>query len=140
MELEQAHRLLDRIAVLRDPCDLDLLLFFVRHPRALLSSDQISALVGYPVKRLGDSLDVLVTADLLWRKLKPNGVARLYVFADRQAPDWLSSLVEMASTRAGRLALRTALEGRRKGKPADPRVGAGSETRKASLKNGARRN
>jgi len=117
MELEQAHRLLDRIAVLRDPCDLDLLLFFVRHPRALLSSDQIAALLGYAVKRLGDSLDVLVTANLLSRTQKPNGVARLYVFADRVAPDWLSSLVELASTRAGRLALRNALEDRRKGEP-----------------------
>lgn len=117
MEHEQVHRLLDRIAVLRDPCDLDLLLFFVRHPRALLSSDQIAALLGYPVKRLGDSLDVLATADLLLRRQKPNGVAQLYIFADSVAPDWLSSLVELASTRAGRLALRNSLEDRRKGKP-----------------------
>jgi len=115
MENEQVHRLLDRIAVLRDPCDLDLLLFFVRHPRALLSSDQIAALLGYPVKRLGDSLDVLVTADLLFRTEKPNGVARLYVFADRVVPDWLPPLVGLASTRAGRLALRNAFEDRRKG-------------------------
>jgi len=117
MEHEQVHRLLDRIAVLRDPCDLDLLLFFVRHPRALLSSDQIAALLGYAVKRLGDSLDVLVTVDLLSRTQKPNGVARLYVFADGVAPDWLSPLVELASTRAGRLALRNALDDRRKGVP-----------------------
>ena len=117
MEHEQVHRLLDRIAVLRDPCDLDLLLFCVRHPRALLSSDQIAALLGYPVKRLGDSLDVLVTADLLSRTQKPDGVARLYVFDDSVAPDWLPSLVELASTRAGRLALRNALKDRRKRTP-----------------------
>jgi len=117
MENEQVHRLLDRIAVLRDPCDLDLLLFFARHPRALLSSDQIAALLGYPVERLGDSLDVLVTADLLFLTEKPNCVARLYVFADRVVPDWLPSLVGLASTRAGRLAFRNALEDRRKGKP-----------------------
>ncbi len=117
MQHEQVHRLLDRFAVLRNPCDLDLLLFLVRHPRALLSSDQIAALLGYPVERLGDSLDALVTANLLSRTQKPNGVARMYVFADRVAPDWLSSLVELASTRAGRLALRNALEDRREGEP-----------------------
>jgi len=117
MAHEQVHRLLDRVAVLRDPCDLDLLLFFVRHPRALLSSDQIAVLLGYPVKRLADSLDVLVTADLLSCRQKPNGVARLYVFSERVSPDWLSSLVELASARAGRLALCNALDDRRKGKP-----------------------
>ncbi len=117
MEHEQAHRLLDRIPVLRDSCDLDVLLFFVRHPRALLSSDQIATLLGCGVKKLGDSLDVLVTADLLSRTQKQNGVARLYVFAESVAPDWLPSLVELASTRAGRLALRNALKDRRKRTP-----------------------
>lgn len=117
MKHEQVQRLLDRVAVLREPCDLDLLLFFVRHPCALLSSDQIAALLGYPQKLLGDSLDVLVTADLLLRAQKPNGVARLYVFADGVAPDWLSQLVELASTRAGRLALHSGLRDRRNGKP-----------------------
>jgi len=132
MQHEQVHRLLDRFAVLRDPCDLDLMLFFVRHPRALLSSDQIAALLGYPVERLGDSLDALVTANLLSRTQKPNGVARMYVFADRVAPDWLSSLVELASTRAGRLALRNALEDRRKGEPTVRGYAAGSDKKPES--------
>lgn len=141
MQHEQVHCLLDRVAVLRDPCDLDLLLFFVRHPRALLSSDQIAALLGYPVKRLGDSLDVLVTSNLLSRTQKPNGVARLYVFADRVAPDWLSSLVGLASTRAGRLALRNALDDRRKGEPSiRGSVADSDQTPKASLKGSTRRN
>lgn len=140
MEHEQVHRFLDRIAVLRDPCDLDLLLFFVRHPRALLSSDQIAALLGYPVKRLGDSLDVLVKADLLLRRQKPSGVARLYVFADSVAPDWLSSLVELASTRAGRLALRNALEDRRTGKPPIQKSAPAQIRHATSLKHGKRRN
>ncbi len=141
MEHEQVHRLLDRIAVLRDPCDLDLLLFFVRHPRALLSSDQIAALLGYTVKRLGDSLDVLVTAELLSRTQRPNGIARLYVFADGVVPDWLSSLVELASTRAGRLALRNALEDRRNGEPPiRGSVDGSTPTRKAILKDSKRTN
>lgn len=141
MEHEKVHRLLDRIAVLRHSSDLDLLLFFVRHPRALLSSDQIAALLGYPVNRLGDSLDVLVTADLLLRTQRPNGVARLYVFADRVAADWLPALVGLASTRAGRLALRNALEDRRKGEPSIPGSVADTDlTPQASLKDTTRRN
>jgi len=43
MKREQARRLVERIGVLRNACDLDLLLFFVRHPRALLTSEQIAA-------------------------------------------------------------------------------------------------
>ena len=126
MKDEQARCLLDRIGVLRDRCDLDLLLFFVRHPRVLLSSDKIAALLGYAVKQLGDSLEAFVTANLLSRTQKPSGVARLYVFADGDAPDWLSSLGELASTREGQLALRSALADRLKRAPSVPSDVAGS--------------
>ena len=126
MKDEEARCLLGRIGMLRDRCDLDLLLFFVRHPRVLLSSDKIAALLGYTVKQLGDSLEALVTANLLSRTQKPSGVARLYVFADGDAPDWLSSLGELASTREGQLALRSALADRLKGAPSVPSDVAGS--------------
>ena len=76
MKDDHIRRLLDQIGVLRRPCDLDLLLFFIRHPRALLSSDQIAAFLGYDVKRLGESLDALVTAELLTRTQTPNIIAR----------------------------------------------------------------
>ncbi|MEP7310351.1 MAG: hypothetical protein ABJA98_33010 [Acidobacteriota bacterium] len=110
MKDEQTRRLLDQIGVLRDPCDLDLLVFFVRHPRVLLTSDQIAAFLGYEVKRLGESLDVLVTAALLTRMQTPTSAARMHVFAVGGPHDgWLPSLVEVASTREGRLALRAAL-------------------------------
>jgi hypothetical protein len=110
MKDDHIRRLLDRIGVLRRPCDLDLLLFFIRHPRALLSSDQIAAFLGYEVKRLGESLDVLVTAELLTRMQTPTSAARMYVFAvGGPHGDWLPSLVELASTREGRLAMRAAL-------------------------------
>lgn len=122
MKDEQARCLLDRIGMLRDRCDLDLLLFFVRHPRVLLSSDQIAARLGYTVKQLDDSIEALVTANLLSRTQKPRGIAQLYVFADSNAPDWLSSLVELASTREGQLAIRTALAHRRKGARRSPRT------------------
>ena len=125
MKDEEARCLLDRIGMLRDRCDLDLLLFFVRHPRVLLSSDKIAALLGYTVKQLSDSLEAFVTASLLSRTQKPSGVARLYVFADGDAPDWLSSLGELASTREGQLALRSAIADRLKGAPSVPSDVAG---------------
>ena len=110
MKDEDIRHLLDRIGVLRRPCDLDLLLFFIRHPRALLSSDQIAAFLGYEVKWLGESLDVLVTAELLTRTQTPTSAARMYVFAvGGPHGGWLPSLVELASTREGRLAMRAAL-------------------------------
>jgi hypothetical protein len=42
MESENdARRLLSQLEVLRRPSDLDLLVFFARHPRSLLSSEQV---------------------------------------------------------------------------------------------------
>jgi hypothetical protein len=110
MKDDHIRRLLDQIRVLRRPCDLDLLLFFIRHPRALLSSDQIAAFLGYEVKLLGESLDVLVTAELLTRMQTPTSAERMHVFGvGGPHRDWLPSLVELASTREGRLAMRAAL-------------------------------
>jgi hypothetical protein len=110
MKDDHIRRMLHRIGVLRRPCDLDLLLFFIRHPRALLSSDQIAAFLGYEVKQLDESLDVLVTAKLLTRLQTPTSAARMHVFAvGGPHSSWLPSLVELASTREGRLALRAAL-------------------------------
>ncbi len=121
MKDDQARRLLDQIDVLRDPCDLDLLVFFVRHPHVLLTSNQIAAFLGYEVTRLGASLDVLVTAALLTRMQTPTGAAGMHVFAVGGPHDgWLPSLVEMASTREGRLALRAALIDQRNEQVPDP--------------------
>ena len=110
MNREHARRLLNSIGFLRHRCDLDLLLFFVRHPRSLLTSDQIAAYLGYDLKRTGDSLDNLLTAKLLTRSQSPAHAARLYVFAVNGTPGgWLPSLVEAVATREGRLALRQAM-------------------------------
>jgi hypothetical protein len=75
-----------------------------------LTSDQIAAYLGYDLKQIGDSLDILLTAKLLTRSQTPAHAARLYVFAVNGAPGgWLQSLVGAASTRAGRLTLREAM-------------------------------
>jgi hypothetical protein len=110
---DDVRRLLDLIGVLRQPCDLDLLLFFVRHPRALLTSDQIAALLGYDVNQLADSLDILMTARMVTRMQKTTGAARMYVFAGAESSvEWLPRLVELTSSREGRVALRDALKGK----------------------------
>jgi len=110
MNREHARRLLHSIGFLRHRCDLDLLLFFVRHPRSLLTSDQIAAYLGYDLKRIGDSLENLLSAKLLTRSQSPAHAARLYVFAvNAPSGGWWPSLAEAVSTREGRLALRKAM-------------------------------
>ena len=101
-----ARRVLDGSGVLRHRCDLDLLIFFVRHPRILLTSDQIASFLGYELNQIADSLEMLFDGGLLTRTQNPAHAARLYVFAaDGASGGWLSALLELASTRDGRLAL-----------------------------------
>ena len=119
MNHEDARRLLDRIGVLKHACDLDLLIFFARHPRSLLASESLASFLGYDLKEIADSLDVLLSARLLTREQTSAHAARLYVFAIDHTSggansDWVPSLLALASTREGRLALRQALTRRRR--------------------------
>jgi hypothetical protein len=108
--------LLDRIGVLRNRCDLDVLVFFARHPNSLLASESLAAFQGYSLQEIVDSMDVLVTAGLLQRTHTPAHAARLFVFVHGGPNDeWLPALIDLASTRRGRLALREALAGRSPG-------------------------
>jgi hypothetical protein len=66
-EPEEIVRLLARTAMVRDACDLDLLLFFHRHPRSLLTSDELAAFVGYDIKQIAESLEAFIEAGLLGR-------------------------------------------------------------------------
>jgi hypothetical protein len=113
MHREEAQRVLERIGVVRHPCDLDLLIFFVQHPSTLLASEQLAAFVGYELPQISASLDTLIGARLLTRTQSPNHAARLYVFTpDQSTDDWLPSLGRLCSTREGRLALKEALRHR----------------------------
>jgi hypothetical protein len=114
MDLEQdAHRLLGQLDVLRHPSDLDLLIFFARHPRSLLSSDQLAAFLGYGVKDIAASLDLLLDAGFLTRTPNHRHAARMYVFAiNPPGGGWLPALKKLASTREGRLALIWAIRRR----------------------------
>ena len=105
--------LLDRLASLKSACDLDLLLFFHRHPRAVLSSERLARYVGHALPEVARSLETLIAAELLARIQKPARGARLYVLASGgPRGGWLDALVRLASTRGGRLMVLAALAAR----------------------------
>ena len=111
---DEALQLLDRAESLRCACDLDLLLFFARHPHAFLGSESLARLLGHDLNETAQSLETLLNAGLITRKQTLAHAARLYVFIAGPAHrDWLPSLLERASTRGGRLSLMQALARRR---------------------------
>ena len=125
LEHEDARRLLERIGVVSHACDLDLLIFFARHPRSLLASESLAKFLGYDLKQIAASLDVLQAAGLISRTQATTHAARLYVFAIHE-PDggtgrsWLPSLLALASTRHGRLVLKEELGRRPRGNTSAP--------------------
>ena len=112
MNRDNVDRLLDQIGVLRHPCDLDLLLFFARHPRTLLTSEQLATWLGYESKRIAESLEILLAAGFLTRTQNPTHAARMYVFDINVTGGWLPPLLELTSTREGLLSMKEALTAR----------------------------
>lgn len=101
--LEDIKRLLARTPVIRSGCDLDLLVFLYRHPRALLTSEQIAAFVGRDMKMVAEALDAFIAAGLVDRLHNSTHAARLYLLAVHDPEDKnLKRLLELASTRQGR--------------------------------------
>lgn len=98
---------------LRDACDLDLLLFFTRHPSVVLSSEELAAYVGYDLPQVARSLDVLVGAGLLRRFLNQGAPGRMYVLEIHRSGESLESLRQTCATADGRRALRAVLRQRR---------------------------
>jgi hypothetical protein len=107
--------LLDRIGCLEHPCDLDLLLFFYRHPQAFLNSERLAVYVGYDLPLVERSLETLMTGGLLRQSPDSTRPARLYVLTRSSGPlgGSLSSLLRIAATPEGRLAVFRALKQRR---------------------------
>jgi hypothetical protein len=129
MTMDQTRQLLNQIPALQRPCDLDLFVFFAKHPRTLLASEQLARLLGYPLAEIAQSLDVLLEAGLLTRTQNKTRSARMYVFAtDGTNREWLLTFMARALTREGRLALRKALT-RGSGKQVGPHAGDGGATR-----------
>lgn len=103
MGTQDLGSLLDRIGAIRVACDLDLLLFFHRHPRALLTGEEFTACLGYDRERIANSIEGLIEAGLLTRSQNPAHAARLYVLnVGGVSGRLLSSLASIAITRAGR--------------------------------------
>jgi hypothetical protein len=88
----------EQIGQLRNPCDLDVLLFFSRHSRSLLTSGKLAEYVGYDAKQVGSSLDRLIAAGVLTRSQNATYEARLYVLVPNPFPPWLKSLLTRASS------------------------------------------
>lgn len=106
---QQAGRLLDELGITH-LCDVDLLVFFARHPRALLASEQLAAFTGYNLQQIAESLEVLVHLGVLRRTTNSAPAARMYIFSlegSHGGPP--ASLREFVSTRAGRLVMKREL-------------------------------
>jgi len=113
--------LLDRIDILENPCDLDLLIFFARHPLTLLAGQQLAVLLGYEFAQIGASLDRLRRGGLLITSENQTYIAQKYVFAaGDQNAEWLPDLLQLNSTREGRLVMIRALKQRSAGETGSP--------------------
>ena len=100
-------------AGVREPCDLDLLLFFARHPRVVLSSDQLGTYIGYDGAQVARALDLFLAVGVLNRRPNQRGAGQLYVLAVDAGGEWLQSVRRLCATPEGRNALRTLLKERR---------------------------
>jgi len=122
MERQQIRAWLDTTDAIRSACDLDLLRFFTRHSHALLTTEQIANFVGYDRSELDEALGHLLNGGFVSRLRGGEADADLYEYSwDRAAAATaagasLSSVLELASTRDGRLAVLDALKPPRKGR------------------------
>src|SRR5262249_22273747 len=113
MSQDEANSLVERAGIFRHACDVDLLLFFAAHPRTLLASETLASYLGYELKQIADSLEILLAAGLIKRTQSAAHAARLYLLVtDGSSPEWLRPLLEVASTRQGRAMLKNALKQR----------------------------
>src|SRR4029450_6789031 len=99
-------------AGLRGGCAPELRLFFSRHPRVVLSSEQLAAYVGYELAQVARALDRLLETGLLRRTLNQGASGRMYVLEVDSAGEWLTSLRRVCATPEGRSALKGLLKQR----------------------------
>jgi hypothetical protein len=100
-------------AGLRETCHLDLLLFFSRHPRVVLSSEQLAIYVGHDAGNVARALEMMLGASLLTQVQNAGGPGMMYVFEAHHLDAWLEPLRGLCNTPDGRRALRTLLKERR---------------------------
>ncbi len=103
-------RLLAGAPFIKDACGLDLLVFLHRHPRTLLTSEQLAAFVGYDMQQVGKALDAFVDAGILERIQSSSHAARMYLLSlNGPQGGGIKPLLDIASTRGGRRNLLEAL-------------------------------
>lgn len=108
---QEIKRLLDCTPIIRNGCDLDLLVFLYRHPRTLLTSEQIAAFVGRDMKLVAEALDAFIAAGFVERLHNPTHAARMYLLVVHGLEGkGLKTLLELASTRQGRHEILEALD------------------------------
>lgn len=108
MERDQIVAWLGTNDEVRSTCDLDLLLFFRRHSHALLTTEQIVNFVGYSPSAIAEALEHLLAAGFVTQLRGRAADADLYIFNGGGGGGGgasLSSLLDLASTRDGRLAV-----------------------------------
>lgn len=100
-------------AGIREACEFDLLLFFLRHPRVVLSSEQLATYVGHEVQHVTRALKLMLDASLLKQGLNPGAAGQMYVLAVDDVAEWLEPVRRLCATPDGRHGLRTLLKERR---------------------------
>jgi|GEM_PF-2354826 hypothetical protein len=102
-EQDDARLLLARVPLIRGACELDLLGFLRRHPRSLLTSEQLAVFVGYDMKQVAKSIEAFTEAGLLGRTKNRLHSARMYSLElNGQQGEGLARLLELAGTKQGR--------------------------------------
>ena len=100
---QDIEQLLARTPVIDDACSLDLLVFLYRHPRTLLTNEQLAYFVGYEMKLIARSIEIFIEAGLLERTQNPTHSARMYrLMLESTTTGGLKALLELAITRQGR--------------------------------------
>src|SRR5262245_27408803 len=125
MSVKRSRDLCARLG-LSAPCDLHLLVFFHRHPRAVLPSERLALYVGFDIAEVAKSLDTLIAAGLLTRVQGPTRSGRMYLLTSSgPSGGWIDALLRLASTRQGRVAVLTILAER---EPDSPTPGGPTRT------------
>jgi hypothetical protein len=100
---KEIERLLARTPAITGACELDLLVFFYRHPRSLLTNEQLAVLVGYDTSEIAQAIEAFIEGGLLERMQNPMHAARLYVLLlEGPQNGGLKPLLALASTHQGR--------------------------------------
>ncbi|HEY7388595.1 MAG TPA: hypothetical protein VH640_08805 [Bryobacteraceae bacterium] len=92
-------------------CELDLLVFLYRHPRTLLTNEQLAILVGYDMTQIARVIETFIEAGILERTQNSMHAVRMYLLQlEGPQKGGLTALIELASTREGRKCILQALD------------------------------